>query len=265
MTETIAAATTHYFFGDRKIGSVGLRLPYQNIKIATVDDTGQITSDCALNEVGIIFHNGASTFPGYKQAEANIGAWSDGEWFNSGDMGRIDKDGYLWLVGRSKDLIIRGGHNIDPLITEDALASHPAVEIAAAVGRPDTHAGEVPVAYVQLLDGATVTEEALKNFAREHVSERAAAPVEVIICDALPVTAVGKIFKPTLRKKAIASAFNNALLAHCPDIKFAINVVDDKRLGTKVTLQCLNHTPSEDLHLNVNQALQDFAQSWELQ
>ncbi|MBU26211.1 MAG: acyl-CoA synthetase [Gammaproteobacteria bacterium] len=265
MTETIAAATTHYFFGDRKIGSVGLRLPYQNIKIAKVDDTGQITSDCALNEVGIIFHNGASTFPGYKQVEANIGAWSDGEWFNSGDMGRIDKDGYLWLVGRSKDLIIRGGHNIDPLITEDALASHPAVEIAAAVGRPDTHAGEVPVAYVQLLDGASVTEEALKNFAREHVSERAAAPVEVIICDALPVTAVGKIFKPTLRKKAIASAFNNALLAHCPDIKFAINVVDDKRLGTRVTLRCLNHTPSEDLHLNVNQALQDFAQSWELQ
>ena len=78
-------------------------------------------------------------------------------------MGRLDEEGYLWLVGRAKDLIIRGGHNIDPLVTEDALAAHPLVEVAAAVGRPDTHSGEVPVAFVQLVEGATVSEERIEK------------------------------------------------------------------------------------------------------
>jgi fatty-acyl-CoA synthase len=118
MTETIAVATTHYFFGDRKVGSVGMRIPYQTIRIANVDDNGNIIKDCETNEIGAILHSGISTFPGYKQQQANLSAWPEANQFNSGDMGRLDEEGYLWLVGRAKDLIIRGGHNIDPLVTE---------------------------------------------------------------------------------------------------------------------------------------------------
>ena len=264
MTETIAVATTHYFFGDRKVGSVGMRIPYQTIRIANVDDNGNIIKDCETNEIGAILHSGISTFPGYKQQQANLSAWPEANQFNSGDMGRLDEEGYLWLVGRAKDLIIRGGHNIDPLVTEDALASHPAVEVAAAVGRPDSHSGEVPVAFVQLVEGATASEEELKSFARGNVGERAAAPVDVTICDVLPVTAVGKIYKPELRKRAIKNAFHTALKPAFSDTEFRINIADDKRLGIKVMLEVINTRGQGDLGTQLQEVLQHFTQHWEL-
>lgn len=264
MTETIAVATTHYFFGDRKIGSVGMRIPYQTIRIANIDDSGNIIKDCETNEIGAILHSGISTFPGYKQQEANLAVWPENDLFNSGDMGRLDEEGYLWLVGRAKDLIIRGGHNIDPLVTEDALAAHPMVEVAAAVGRPDAHSGEVPVAFVQLVEGATVSENELKIFARDHISERAAAPVDVTICDVLPVTAVGKIYKPELRKRAIKAAFLTALKAAFSDTEFMINIADDKRLGIKVMLEAIHSNDQDDLGSQLQEVLQHFTQHWEL-
>jgi fatty-acyl-CoA synthase len=264
MTETIAVATTHYFFGDRKVGSVGMRIPYQTIRIANVDDNGNIIKDCETNEIGAILHSGISTFPGYKQQQANLSAWPEANQFNSGDMGRLDEEGYLWLVGRAKDLIIRGGHNIDPLVTEDALASHPAVKVAAAVGRPDSHSGEVPVAFVQLVEGATASEEELKSFARDNVGERAAAPVDVTICDVLPVTAVGKIYKPELRKRAIKNAFHTALKTAFSDTEFRINIADDKRLGIKVMLEVINTRGQGDLGTQLQEVLQHFTQHWEL-
>jgi fatty-acyl-CoA synthase len=264
MTETIAVATTHYFFGDRKIGSVGMRIPYQSIRIASIDGNGKIIKECATNEIGAILHSGISTFPGYKQQDANRGVWPEDRVFNSGDMGRLDEEGYLWLVGRAKDLIIRGGHNIDPLITEDALATHAAVELAAAVGRPDVHAGEVPVAFVQLVEGATASAEELKTFARKHVGERAAAPVEVIICNNLPLTAVGKIYKPELRKRAIQSAFHTALTDALPDTEFTVHIADDQRSGIKVMLEVTGDTITPNLSARLRAALQHFTQTWQL-
>lgn len=128
----------------------------------------------------------------------------DGEkWVNSGDLGTIDSDGYIWLHGRQKDIIIRGGHNIDPSLVEEVLNRHPAVQIAAAVGQPDALKGELPIAYVQLRQGVTVTSDELLALCRKEVVERAAIPIEVIIIDEIPVTAVGKIFKPALRRDAI--------------------------------------------------------------
>ena len=264
MTETIAVATTHYFFGDRKIGSVGMRIPYQTIRIANIDDSGNIIKDCDTNEIGAILHSGISTFPGYKQQEANLAVWPEDDLFNSGDMGRLDEEGYLWLVGRAKDLIIRGGHNIDPLVTEDALAAHSSVEVAAAVGRPDTHSGEVPVAFVQLVEGATVSEEELKTFARDHISERAAAPVDVTICDVLPVTAVGKIYKPELRKRAIEAAFHTALKAAFSETEFMVHIADDKRLGIKVMLEAIDTDGQDDFRSQLPEVLKHFTQHWEL-
>ena len=91
---------------------------------------------------------------------------------NSGDLGRQDEDGYFWLTGRSKELIIRGGHNIDPKIIEEALHRHPAVIEAAAVGRPDAYAGELPVAYVCVKRGQRVSSDELIAFCGAMISER---------------------------------------------------------------------------------------------
>jgi fatty-acyl-CoA synthase len=91
------------------------------------------------------------------------------------DLARIDADGFVYLAGRAKDLIIRGGHNIDPAIIEDALLAHPQVTAASAVGQPDVHAGEVPVAYVTLAPGATVTGDELRDWASQRVPDRTAA------------------------------------------------------------------------------------------
>ncbi len=125
----------------------------------------------------------------------------------SGDLGRIDADGYIWLTGRAKDVIIRGGHNIDPSIIEEVLHEHPAVELAAAVGRPDSYAGELPVAYVQLKPGAKATADELKDFARARIPERAANPVDMTLIETMPLTGVGKIFKPALRHDAAIKVF----------------------------------------------------------
>ena len=109
----------------------------------------------------------------------------------------------LLAHGRKKELIIRGGHNIDPKLIEDALQSHPAVALTAAIGSPDAHAGELPVAYVQLKAGAVVTEAELLEHAARSIPEKAAIPKRVKISPSLPTTAVGKLFKPALVEREI--------------------------------------------------------------
>jgi len=123
----------------------------------------------------------------------------------------VDADGFVYLAGRSKDLIIRGGHNIDPAVIEDALLTHPAVTAASAVGRPDEYAGEVPVGYVTIAPGSQVTRDDLTAWAAARVPERAAAPKLVTILDSLPLTAVGKPFKPELRRHAAEHAIAERL------------------------------------------------------
>ena len=137
--------------GDARYGSAGLRLPYTQIKIVDIDDAGNITREHGVDEIGLVVVKGPSVTPGYVDDEANKGILLPDGWFNSGDLGRIDADGYLWITGRAKDIIIRGGHNIDPTVIEDTLLKHPEVVLAAAVSMPDSYAGELPVAYVQLV------------------------------------------------------------------------------------------------------------------
>jgi fatty-acyl-CoA synthase len=123
----------------------------------------------------------------------------------------VDADGFVYLTGRRKDLIIRGGHNIDPAVIEDALLTHPAVTAASAVGRPDEHAGEIPVGYVTITPGSQVTPDELTAWAAARVPERAAAPKLVTILDSLPLTAVGKPYKPELRRHAAEHAIAERL------------------------------------------------------
>ena len=108
--------------------------------------------------------------------------------------------GRVFITGRAKDLIIRGGHNIDPAVIEECLMRHPAVADAGAVGMPDAYAGEVPVAYVTLRPGVCVTEDELLAFAKATINEPPALPRRLFVLEQLPMTAVGKVYKPALRQ-----------------------------------------------------------------
>lgn len=185
------------------------------MKAVLLDDAGKHLRDCAVGEVGVLVISGPNVFPGYRVGEQNRGLWIDAgdgrRWLNAGDLGRQDADGHFHLTGRRKELIIRGGHNIDPAAIEEPLHRHPAVLMAAAVGRPDAHAGEVPVAYVQLKPGADAGEDDLLAFARGHIGERAAVPRAIRIVPALPLTGIGKIFKPALKLRETEDAWCEAL------------------------------------------------------
>ncbi|POM14892.1 Long-chain-fatty-acid--CoA ligase [Burkholderia cepacia] len=201
--------------GERRLGSIGLRIPFQAMKAVVVDDAGRYLRDCAANEEGLLVISGPNVFTGYTRADQNEALWldlGDGKrWLNTGDLGRCDIDGYFWLTGRKKELIIRGGHNIDPATIEEPLHRHPAVQIAAAIGRPDAYAGELPVAYVQLKPGMTASEHDLEVFMQQEIAERAALPKHVRIVEAIPLTGVGKIFKPELKRRETSDALRAAL------------------------------------------------------
>ena len=146
-------ATTWTRPGEERPGSVGRVLPGQQIKAVTTGADGSWT-DCGPGQTGVLVIGGPAVFAGYVTDPAlggprvsRDGIVRDG-WLDTGDLGQVDDGGFVYLTGRAKDLIIRGGHNIDPRVIEDALLAHPAVRAAAAVGRPDRHSGEVPVAYV---------------------------------------------------------------------------------------------------------------------
>jgi fatty-acyl-CoA synthase len=152
-------------------------------------------------------------------------------------MGRQDSDGYFWLTGRKKELIIRGGHNIDPAIIEGPLYRLSGIQVAAAVGRPDPHAGEIPVAYVQLQEESDLKEEQILEHVKQHIGERAAIPKEILILDEMPLTPVGKIFKPALRWDAIKRVYEAELDA-LGDIaeSIEVSVAEDKVHGSMATI-----------------------------
>ncbi len=199
MTETSSVHTISYLDRPIRLGAVGHAVPYSRVRVVKVDAQGRASGDCPTGEIGVVAMAGPGVFSGYKSAQHNRDAFVEPGWVNSGDLGRLDEDGYLWITGRAKDLVIRGGHNIDPQPIEEILFSHPAVSLAAMVGQPDVYAGELPVAYVQTRPGATVDPNELVDFVRERTPERAAVPVAVHLVDPMPLTGVGKVFKPALR------------------------------------------------------------------
>jgi fatty-acyl-CoA synthase len=123
----------------------------------------------------------------------------------------VDDDGFVYLTGRAKDLIIRGGHNIDPRVIEDGLLAHPAVRAAVAVGRPDRHSGEIPVAYVIPSDPGRFDEAGLLAWAGAAIGEPAARPKRIYPIKEIPVTSVGKHFKPALAADAAVRVVTEAL------------------------------------------------------
>lgn len=200
MTETAAAIAFNPACGEPIAGSVGLRAPFSDIRIARLD-TVDVTL-CAPNQSGQVQVRGPQVFPGYLDAANNIGVLSDG-WLTTGDIGYLRDDERLVLTGREKDLIVRSGHNIDPAAIEDVANQFKNVALTAAVGMPDQYAGEVPALFVVSEPGTEVDLVALKAWLDVHVDEAPARPKSIVAIDALPVTAVGKIFKPDLRDLAI--------------------------------------------------------------
>ena len=211
MTETSSVHTILYVGRPLRPGSVGQAVPYSRVRVVKVDAEGRFAGDCAPNEIGVVAMHGPGVFSGYKSEQHNRSAFVEPGWVNSGDLGRLDEDGYLWITGRAKDLIIRGGHNIDPAAIEEILFQHPAVAFAAVVGQPDAYAGELPLAYVQPKPESKATPMELLEYLRERTPERAAVPVRVILVEAMPQTAVGKVFKPQLRWDAAQRVFTDAL------------------------------------------------------
>ena len=257
LTEGACVSTVNPPGGEQRIGSIGIRIPYQEAMTAVLDSDGTIIRSCETNEIGNLLIRGPNVFPGYKNEDATREVLNKDGWFNTGDLARQDEDAYFWLTGRAKDIIIRGGHNIDPGVIENALSRHPAVELVAAIGQPDAYAGELPAVYVSLKTGTSTTAEELKQFAKEHVPERAAVPVYAEILEKMPVTAVGKIFKPDLRRLAISRVFKTALADS--GINAEVNVLTDEQWGVKAIVT------SSGTEQDINAVLGNFSVHFEIQ
>ncbi len=259
MTEATCLVSINPPDGNKKIGSVGLPFPYTGVRILTADGQGGMR-DCQVDEVGEICVDNPGVFTGhtYTEADKNKDLYAMDRFLRTGDLGRLDADGYLYITGRAKDLIIRGGHNIDPALIEEALMGHPAVAFVGAIGQPDAHAGELPCAYVELVKGKTASIDELMAFAGAHIAERAAQPKHIEILDELPKTAVGKVFKPDLRKRAIIRTYNAALASAGLPARVT-DVVDDKKRGLVARL-----TPEPQMaDSQVQAVLGQFSQAWE--
>ncbi len=201
MTETAAAIAFNPGRGAPVAGSVGFRAPYSEIRIVGLgSDAPDI---CPTNESGLVQVRGPQVFPGYLDPAHDAGVLGADGWLTTGDVGYLTADARLVLTGREKDLIVRSGHNIDPAAIEDVANQFEDVQISAAVGMPDQHAGEVPALFVVPKPGREVNLEALQAHMQQNVPEPPARPRCIKVIDALPVTAVGKILKPALRDLAI--------------------------------------------------------------
>ncbi|MFD2470933.1 class I adenylate-forming enzyme family protein [Amycolatopsis silviterrae] len=197
LSEGSCASTLNPLAGPRKPGTVGRPLPGQ--EVALMDPQGRLTDG-----PGEVVVRGPNVMRGYLNRPEDTAATIVGGWLHTGDVGRFDEDGYLVLVDRIKDMIIRGGENLYPKEIENALHAHPAVLEAAVVGAPHPVLGELPVATVTLYPSAVVGEDELLDHCRARLT-RVKVPVRIDIVPALPRNPVGKIDKPALRRELAAA------------------------------------------------------------
>lgn len=259
LTEATCLVSCNPPEGEKKVGSVGVPFPYTDVRIINLGPDGEPV-ECAADEVGEICISNPGVYAGntYTEPEKNRDLYHYGTHLRTGDLGRIDPDGYLWITGRAKDLIIRGGHNIDPADIEEALLAHHDVAMAGAIGQPDVHAGEIPCAYAELIEDATVTGEELREHCKVHVHERAAIPKHVEVLDELPKTAVGKVFKPDLRKRAITRIYNAALAEAGLNAR-VVSVADTKKRRLVAEVEKTGEVDEE----TISHVLGQFVRPWE--
>jgi len=178
----------------RRVGSVGLPVP--GCEVSIQDDAGQVLP---ANLDGEICVRSPGVMTGYWHTQDSSATVLAGGWLHTGDIGHLDDDGYLYVVDRKKDLILRGGFNVYPRDIEDVLVAHPAVAQAGVVGRPDARLGEEIVAFVSLRPEAQATVAELTEYARQHLAANK-YPRQITIVEKVPLTSVGKLDRKTLRK-----------------------------------------------------------------
>lgn len=211
MTESAGLVSIEPLGAPRQALSCGLPLPFTTVLAVPVgsEDPGLAVA-CPANRSGVMVLRGPHVGPGYTDPDRNPGMFA-GDWLISGDLGHVDESGRIFITGRAKDVIIRGAHNIDPSMIEEAFADHRDVQMCAAVGEPDPYAGELPVVFLVLRPGATSTAEQILAEVAPKIGERTAIPKRVTVVESLPTTAIGKIYKPGLRLRAIEQAYAEAL------------------------------------------------------
>jgi fatty-acyl-CoA synthase len=237
MTE-LAGGIAHDVVGVKpRAEAVGTKNPM--VELAILSD-GKLHTGPWPSPVGELLTRGPQVFPGYVDSKQTEDAFYQG-WLRTGDVCRIDADGFIYIMGRAKDVIIRGGHNIDPRTIEDAALGFPGVALAAAVGRPDAYAGEVPMLFVSAQPGVMIDQNALADYVREKIMEPPARPRAVAIIADMPVTAVGKIFKPKLREIAARAAARELLKTEGLADDVSVEAITDPSRG----LYLLVNAPAE--------------------
>jgi fatty-acyl-CoA synthase len=229
MTEFAGAMTQTPHDVEQRAGSAGV--PVALAEVAVLADGGLHRGPSPTGE---IVARGPQTFAGYVDPRHGASSFHDG-WLRSGDLGRIGEDGEVYVTGRIKDIIIRGGHNIDPAGIEDVAMGFPGVALAAAVGRPDPYSGEAPMLFVSPASGASIDVEALGRFVEDRIMEAPARPRAISILADMPLTPVGKIFKPRLREIAAEQAASELIAAALPGVPVDIVAGTEVERGLVVT------------------------------
>jgi long-chain acyl-CoA synthetase len=196
MTE-VAPITANPVAGQEKLGSVGRPMPTLNVEVVDLEDPARVLP---VGEVGEIRVAGPTVMRGYRNKPEETARALVAGWFYTGDIGRFDADGYLYLVDRKKDMLIVGGFNVYPREIDEVLTSHPAVLDAATIGVPDARKGEVPVSFVVLKPGLGPTIDALVAHCRDHLVTYK-QPREIVVRAALPKTAANKLDRKALARE----------------------------------------------------------------
>lgn len=195
LSETSPVATFNRIDRPRKVGSIGL--PITGVEVRVVDDD---MNEVAPGELGEIVIRGHNIMKGYYKRPAETAEAFRGGWFHSGDLGRMDEDGYFYVVDRTKDMILRGGFNVYPREIEEVLMSHPAVSLASVIGVPDGVYGEEVKAFIVRAPWANVTEAEIIAWSKKEMAGYK-YPRYIEFRDALPMTATGKVLKTELRRQ----------------------------------------------------------------
>lgn len=195
MTESTGLITLTPWKGTQKIGSAGVPLPNTDMKIVDLE-TGE--KEVPVGEEGEIIFRGPQMCQGYYNMPEETAKAKRNGWFHTGDIGKIDEDGYIYIVDRKKDMIIAGGYNIYPRDIDEVLFEHPKVLEACAVGVPDKYRGETVKAFVVVKPGEALTEEELNTYCRENLAAYKVPKIYEFI-DALPKSSVGKVLRRELR------------------------------------------------------------------
>jgi long-chain acyl-CoA synthetase len=196
MTEIAGLGTTHPFYGINRHGSIGVSLPYVEARIAAVDDVSQTLP---ADEVGEFMVRGPIVMQGYYGNEkATVETIESDGWLHTGDLARMDPEGYIHIVDRKKDMILTAGYNVYPAELERVIAAHPAVAMVAVGSQPDELKGEIAKAYIVLKADAKIDEESVLSFCRERLAAYK-VPRRVQFVSDLPKTSTGKILRRQLK------------------------------------------------------------------